>query len=422
MHGLPWRMPRTRTAFAICAALTAVVSVLPATTASGTALPAAAPALVTSSSLAVPSVLATPVPNLRLTLSKVVTGLVNPVLVRSANDGTSRLFVVEQGGRVRTVSGTSITGTYLDLTSLVTSGGERGLLGLAFAPDFARSRLLWVSYTRADGALVVARFQAASATAAAVSLRTRHQVLVVPHPSYSNHNGGDIAFGPDGYLYLGTGDGGSGGDPRNNAQSLRSLLGKMLRIDVRCASSTYCIPRTNPYYTSRTARREILMSGLRNPWRWSFDTNGNQWIGDVGQSRYEEIDVIPAGTAARRNLGWSCREGARTYLASRCSSKIAYTAPSLVMCHPDSVAGCRTRSAAEAIIGGYVYRGSGYRSAVGTYVFGDYVTGRIWAFRNGVLGTPTALAGVAGFGVQDNKEIYAVTLAGGLYRVGFRVV
>ena len=166
MRGLPSLMPRTRTALAICVALTAVVGVLPATTASGTALPAAAPALATSSSLAVPSVLATPIPNLRLTLSTVVTGLVNPVLVRSANDGTRRLFVVEQGGRIRTVSGTSITGTYLDLTSLVTSGGERGLLGLAFAPDFARSRLLWVSYTRADGALVVARFQAGSATAA----------------------------------------------------------------------------------------------------------------------------------------------------------------------------------------------------------------------------------------------------------------
>jgi hypothetical protein len=372
--------------------------------------------------VALPSVLATPIPKLRLTLSKVLTGLVNPVLVRSANDGTSRLFVVEQGGRIRTVSGTAITGTYLDLTSLVSSGGERGLLGLAFAPDFARSRLLWVSYTRTDGALVVARFQAPGATAPAVSLRTRHQVLVVPHPSFSNHNGGDIAFGPDGYLYLGTGDGGGGGDPRNNAQSLRSLLGKMLRIDVRCASGTYCIPRTNPYYTSTTARREIFMSGLRNPWRWSFDTNGNQWIGDVGQNRYEEIDVIPAGTGARRNLGWSCREASRTYLSARCSSKIAYTAPSLVMCHPDNVTGCRTRSAAEAIIGGYVYRGTAYRSAVGTYVFGDYVTGRIWPFRNGVLGTPTALAGVAGFGLQDNKEIYAVTLAGGLYRVGFRVV
>ena len=303
------------------------------------------------------------------------------------------------------------------------SGGERGLLGLAFAPDFATSRLLWVSYTRGDGALVVARFQAASATAATVSLRTRHQVLVVPHPTYANHNGGDIAFGPDGYLYLGTGDGGSGGDPRNNAQNLRSLLGKMLRIDVRCASTAYCIPRTNPYYTSTTVRREIFMAGLRNPWRWSFDTNGNQWIGDVGQNRYEEIDVIPARTGARRNLGWSCREGARTYKSARCSTKIAYTAPSLVMCHPDSVAGCRSTSAAEAIIGGYVYRGRRLPRPLSAPTSS--------ATTSPVGSGPSATACSAarprspvspGFGVQDNREIYAVTLAGGLYHVGFRVV
>ena len=434
MRGLPWHMPRTRTALTLCAALTAVVGVLPVTTSTAAPAPADPPGLALPSALSRssapvgvpalvrPSAVPTPIQHLRLTVSPVVTGLVNPVLVRSANDGTSRLFVVEQAGRIRTVSGRTITGTYLDLGSLVSSGGERGLLGLAFAPDFATSRLLWVSYTRADGALVVARFQAASAKAGAVSLRTRRQVLVVPHPSFANHNGGDIAFGRDGYLYLGTGDGGSGGDPRNNAQNLRSLLGKMLRINVRCGSSAYCIPPTNPFARSTTARREIFMSGLRNPWRWSFDTNGAQWIGDVGQDRYEEIDAIPAGTGARRNLGWSCREGARTYLASRCSSRTAYTGPALVLCHPDNVVGCPSRTAAEAIIGGYVYRGAAYRSAVGTYVLGDFVTGRIWPFRSGVLGTPTALAGVSGFGLQDNRELYAVTLGGGLYRVGFRVV
>ena len=185
MLGLPWHMPRTRTALAICAALTAVAGVLPVTTATGAPAPAAAPVLTRTPPPAVPAAVPTPLRNLRVTLSTVVTGLVNPVLVRSANDGTSRLFVVEQGGRIRTVSGTAITGTYLDLSSLVTSGGERGLLGLAFAPDFSRSRLLWVSYTRGDGALVVARLQAASATAATVSLRTLHPVLVVPHPTLS---------------------------------------------------------------------------------------------------------------------------------------------------------------------------------------------------------------------------------------------
>ena len=235
--------------------------------------------------------------------------------------------------------------------------------------------------------------------------------------------GTDIAFGADGYLYIGTGDGGSGGDPRNNAQSLRSLLGKMLRVNVRCAVSyVYCVPPTNPYATSTVARHEIWMYGLRNPWRWSFDTNGNQWIGDVGQGRYEEIDAISATSAKRRNLGWSCREGKHVYNASRCRSTTVYTSPSLELCHPDSVSSCPSSRSAEAIIGGYVYRGAAYANAVGTYVFGDYVTGKIWSYRGGILGVPTALAGVAGFGTQDNRELYAVTLAGSLYRIGFRVV
>jgi glucose/arabinose dehydrogenase len=255
-----------------------------------------------------------------------------------------------------------------------------------------------------------------------VSAATRHTVLVVAHPTYANHNGGDIAFGPDGMLYLGTGDGGSGGDPHNNAQNPRSLLGKMLRINVRCSSSTYCIPSTNPYATSTTARREIWMTGLRNPWRWSFDTNGDQWIGDVGQNKFEEIDAIPAGSGRGRNLGWSCREGLHVYFPSRCRSTTTYTQPVLELCHADSVSGCPSSRAAEAVIGGNVYRGSAFPTAVGTYVLGDYVTGRIWPARSGVLGVPSALAGVSGFGVQDNREIYAVTLDGGLFRIGFRTV
>jgi hypothetical protein len=414
MLGLPWLMPCSRSFLVLAAALTAVAGIVPA--ASAAPLPAAAPAVVAPVAL-------TPVANLSLTATPVARGLVAPVLVRSANDGTSRLFVVEQAGRIRTVLGSRITGTYLDLRSIVTSGGERGLLGLAFPKDFATSRYLWVSYTRSDGALVIARFQARSATSSTVLISTRRTVMVIPHPTYGNHNGGDIAFGPDGYLYIGTGDGGGGGDPRNNAQSLRSLLGKMLRVNVRCAAGpTYCVPPTNPYVTSTTARHEIWMSGLRNPWRWSFDTNGTQWIGDVGQGRYEEIDAIPATSAKRRNLGWSCREAKHVYNASRCHATTTYTSPVIELCHPDSVSGCTSRRAAEAVIGGYVYRGRAYPTAVGTYVFGDYVTGKIWPYRGGILGVPTVLRGVSGFGTQDNREIYAVTLGGTLYRIGFRVV
>ncbi|MBI1376395.1 MAG: glucose sorbosone dehydrogenase [Frankiales bacterium] len=381
-------------------ATSAVARVRPAAAATATATPAAT--------------------SVRLHATRVASGLSSPVLVRSADDGTSRLFVVEQAGRIRVVQGGRITGTYLDIRSLVTSGGERGMLGLAFAPDFRTSHRLFVTYTRSDGALVLARYFVPSASASRVSANTRKTLLVVSHPGRANHNGGDIAFGPDGYLYLGTGDGGGSGDPDRNAQNLRSRLGKMLRIDVMCKGHLTCVPPTNPFATSRVYQRFIWMSGLRNPWRWSFDTNGNQVIGDVGQNRYEEIDVVGRSRARGANLGWSCREAAHPYLASHCTGA-SMIGPTLELCHPDSVRGCPSSRAAEAIIGGYVYRGRANPAAVGTYVFGDYVTGRIWPLRGRTLGSPTSLPGVSGFGVDDNREIYAVTLSGGLYRITFTV-
>lgn len=360
-----------------------------------------------------------PIGSIRLSAATVGTGLVSPVSVTSADDGSSRLFVVEQAGRVVAVR-RGVLSTYLDIRGLVRSGSEQGMLGLAFAPDFASSHLLWVTYTRADGALVLDRFTAASATAASVDPATRHTVLVVPHPTYGNHNGGAIAFGPGGYLFLGTGDGGGGGDPGNNAQNGRSLLGKMLRIDVRCASSTYCIPPTNPFATSTTVRKEIWLTGLRNPWRWSFDGRV-QWIGDVGQSRWEEIDAVSTTTMAGRNLGWSCREGTHTYNASRCRT-VSYLQPVAQLCHLDAVSGCRSSTAGEAIIGGHVYRGPVFPAFQGTYVFGDFVAGRIWPYKNGVIGVPSSLPQVAGFGVDDNQELYAVTLSGRLVHVKFAAV
>lgn len=377
------------------------------------AVGAAAEAAAPSSS---PSVAAAAVP--RATVARVLSGLHSPVLVRSAPDGTSRLFVVEKAGRVRTVVGRRITGTYLDIHRLVSSAGERGMLGLAFPADFARSHLVFVTYTRPDGALVLARFRTTSTTARTVVASSRTTILVVPHPGFSNHNGGDIAFGPGGYLYLGTGDGGSGGDPRRNAQNLRSLLGKMLRIDVRNRRHLYVIPPTNPYATSRTARREIWMSGLRNPWRWSFDGT-TQMIGDVGQDRYEEIDVVTASHARGADLGWSCREGMHAFNSTHCIRGRHLIGPVLELCHPDSVTGCPSSRAGEAIIGGYVYRGAAVPAAQGTYVFGDYVTGHIWTYRDRVLSAPVALPTVSGFGTDQRQEIYAVTLSGGLYRVSF---
>jgi len=373
------------------------------------------------STAATPSaVVPLPIARTRLTTTLVASGLVAPVLVTSAPDGTGRLFVVEQAGRIRTVLGGTVRGTYLDIRRLVNSGGERGMLGLAFAPDFATSHLLWVTYTRADGALVLARYSVTSTTASTVRASSATTVLVVPHPGHDNHNGGYIGFGPDGYLYLGTGDGGGGGDSPNNAQNVRSLLGKMLRLNVRCAGHLYCSPSTNPYASSATARHEIWMTGLRNPWRWSFDTNGTQWIGDVGQNAYEEINSVPAASAKGRNFGWSCREGLHSYRPERCRTGVTYVSPVLEFCHPDSVSGCAAKRAAEAIIGGFVYRGAAFPASRGTYVLGDYVTGHIWAYRNGVLTPATNLPGVSGFGLDRHRELYAVTLSGGLYRIGFR--
>ena len=357
----------------------------------------------------------------RPVLSRVASGLDQPVMVRSAADGTSRLFVVERTGRVRVVSGGRITGTYLDLRSRVnSSGGEQGLLGLAFAPDFSHSHLLWVTYTRGDGALVLARLKAGTPSAPVVSASTHITVLVVPHPGADNHNGGDIAFGPDGYLYLGTGDGGFQGDPNHHAQSLHSLSGKMLRLNVRCAGHAYCIPPTNPYIHTAGVFHEIWMVGLRNPWRWSFDSaTGNQWIGDVGQDSYEEVDVASHTWARGANFGWSCREGLAGYNGDQCRAGVTYRLPTVVLCHADNVSGCPSARAAEALIGGYVYRGPRYPAAAAEYVFADYVTGKVWGYRGGQLTAPQSFAGVTGFGLDDGREIYAVTYDGGLDRVSF---
>jgi Glucose / Sorbosone dehydrogenase len=355
--------------------------------------------------------------SLRVVPRKVLGGLVSPVLVTSARDGVNRLYVVELAGRVRIVQNGAVSGTYLDIRGLVTDGGERGLLGLAFSSGFQTSRYLYVTYTRSDGALVLARFRAPSSTATRVDPATRKVLLVVPHPTYSNHNGGNIAFGRDGYLYLGTGDGGGGGDPFDNAQDLTSLSGKILRLDVSkaCGSTAYCVPPTNPYAGQSPRRGEIWMSGVRNPWRWSFDTDGTIYVADVGQDRREEVTILGPADQSGRDLEWSYKEGRLVYDASRERAGRLYRSPTIQLCHDSS---CRF---GESITGGFVYRGSAYPDAVGLYVFGDFVSGRLWGYRGGW--TPAALlARVTGFGLDDAREMYAVTIDGGLYRIRFATV
>jgi glucose/arabinose dehydrogenase len=406
---------RTITVLAAAAATAAALMAAPGAQAGPAPEPASARATVVAPAAVVPAA------KLRVRTALSVSGFVSPVLVTSAKDGVNRMYVVEKAGRIRTVAGGRITGTYLDIRTLVSDSGEQGLLGLAFAPDFQTSRYLWVTYTNASGALVLARFRAATAGARSVSPSTRFTVLTVPHPTYQNHNGGNIAFGPDGKLYLGTGDGGGGGDPFANSQNLQSLSGKILRIDVRCGSAIYCRPSDNPYASSTNRNAQLVwMSGVRNPWRWSFDTNGVIWVGDVGQDKYEEVTYLPRNLQKGANLGWSCWEARSKFNASRCSSSATYRFPQIVVCHPSVSGGCPAGRTGESMTGGFVYRGGQHPGARGTYVFADFITGKMWGYRAGDGWTPAhALGQVTGFGLSDSREIYAVTYGGGLYKVGF---
>jgi uncharacterized repeat protein (TIGR03806 family) len=290
----------------------------------------------------------------------------NPLFLVHAPNETNRLFVVEQGGVVKWFNNdntATTTTTFINLTSRVTSGGERGLLGMAFHPNFATNGQVFLSYTRTNGGLqsVISRFTS-SDNGQTLDPNSEQIILTVDQP-YDNHNGGGINFGPDGYLYIGFGDGGSGGDPQNNAQNLNSLLGKMLRIDVDGAAP-YAIPSDNPF-ANGGGRPEIFAWGLRNPWRWSFDKGtGELWLGDVGQNQIEEMDKIVLGG----NYGWRIREGAQCYNAASCNTT-GLIEPITTYDH----------SQGQSITGGYVYRGTAIPSLIGKPVYADYASGRIWA-------------------------------------------
>lgn len=354
-------------------------------------------------------------------LTKRVGGFNNPVAVTSARDGVSRLFVTEQRGTIRLVEGgTRVrSGYYLDISREVVSGGEQGLLSVAFDPHFSSHPYLWVAYTRrSDGALQVSRFHASSSKATSVSAKTEVRLFAVPHPQYQNHNGGQLMFGHDGYLYVSTGDGGGAGDPFGNAERLTSLSGKLLRVDAEhsCSRHAYCVPSRNPFATSSSANERLVFDfGLRNAWRYSFDaSDGTLWIGDVGQDSWEEIDHATA--TGGKDFGWSCKEGRSTYNSSRCSGR-HITGPVYVYSHSN---GC-------AVIGGFAYHGSSYAFARGLYVFSDNCSGHLWVIgRSSSGGYPAARVGqapngasLAGFGEDDGHEIYAVGLDGNLYRVTF---
>ena len=350
----------------------------------------------------------------------ITAGVKDPTGIVNAGDGIGRLFVTERAGKIRVIDGNGVlrAAAFVDLSSRIVSGGEQGLLGLAFHPSFESNGRLFVDYTRAsDGAEVVSELTASAdhGTASAASERV---LLTVADP-YSNHNGGQLAFGPDGYLYIAMGDGGGGGDPLGSGQSLQTLLGKILRIDVNgphAAGKQYAIPSNNPYAAGGNAPGaglpEIWAYGLRNPWRFSFDpANGDLYIGDVGQNAWEEIDRQAGGAPGGANYGWNAFEGTHCY--ANCSGVVAIP-PIAEYSH---ALGC-------SVTGGYVYRGSQQPAMRGMYVFGDYCAGTIFTIPAGGGGarTPTAVAStglqISSFGEAEDGEIYLVDLGGGgLYRV-----
>ena len=354
-------------------------------------------------------------------------GLSRPVYVTNARD--SRLFIVEQDGRIKILQNGSLLSTpFLDITSLVTSGGEQGLLGLAFHPNYPATPYFFVHFTSDGDALpdgtvpnvgdnVIVRYNVSGSDANLANPTSGKTLLVMPQP-FSNHNGGMIEFGNDGYLYIAKGDGGSGNDPGNRAQNINEILGKILRIDVNQnvnVAPYHGIPPTNPF-VSTSGRDEIFLIGLRNPWRFSFDRpTGDLWIGDVGQSVREEIDrIVFDGSEPGRNLGWRAYEGTicTGLNPEQCaggSSPIDHTPPIAEYGHT----GGRC-----SITGGYVYRGNQIPSLVGSYVYADYCTGEIFRLQ----GTTQQLLldnsfNITSFGEDSLGELYVTSSAGTVYKI-----
>ncbi|HET9528708.1 MAG TPA: PQQ-dependent sugar dehydrogenase, partial [Blastocatellia bacterium] len=353
-----------------------------------------------------------------LQLQPVVTGLSSPVFVTHAGDQSNRLFIVEKGGIIKVLQPGSTSPTeFLNITTRVSTSGERGLLGLAFHPFYRNNRRFFVYYTRTgDGALQIAEYRASSANPN-VADTTETVILTIPHPTFDNHNGGTILFGPDGYLYAAPGDGGSGNDPGNNAQNINSLLGKVLRIDIDHPNGAipYSSPSTNPFFGATPGRDEIYATGMRNPFRFSFDREtGELYVGDVGQNQWEEIDIITLGG----NYGWRVFEGMHcTGLdPGQCTSMSPCNINGLTC--PIAEYSSASPSPRCSVTGGYVYRGPISTFPTGTYIFGDFCTGEIFQLQNG---SPQILIdtnrNIASFGEDEAGELYVVGLGGTLDRL-----
>jgi glucose/arabinose dehydrogenase len=353
----------------------------------------------------------------KIGLTQFATGFVKPVdIAHIPND--SRLFIVEQDGKIWILdsAGTKQTTVFLDINARVNSNGnEQGLLGLDLHPNFLQNGLFFVNYTQNNGDTRVSRFTATTPTASPLVADPASEVILfeVDQP-YSNHNGGCVKFGPDGYLYVSLGDGGSGGDPQGNGQKKSTMLGKILRIDVDNPSGNlqYSIPADNPFVSQSDYLPEIWSLGLRNVWKFSFDRlNGDMWLADVGQNIWEEVNYEPANTGGR-NYGWRCYEGDATYNTAQCQPASAYQAPVFVYNHTNSN-GC-------SITGGYVYRGSKYPLLYGQYLVADYCSGRFWRLSRNADATYTSTVlsnfsayEYSAFGEDKTGELYVAMLSSG---------
>ena len=329
--------------------------------------------------------------------------------IANAGDGSNRLFLVQQGGQIHIIkNGQTLDDPFLDISADVQSGGERGLLSLAFAPDYDSSGLFYVWYTRPGGTTVLSRFEVSNDPDLA-DRPSEELILSVGQP-YANHNGGRLQFGPDGMLYLGLGDGGSSNDPENRAQDGSTLLGKLIRIDVDPAHGTYAIPPGNPFVGNGGVMDEIWATGLRNPWKISFDRDtGDLYIADVGQESREEVNFQAASSAGGENYGWNLMEGTQC-AGGNCDP--GFILPVTEYTHAD---GC-------SITGGEVYRGSAYPNLFGSYLYGDYCTGIIWSLeRSGDSWITTQLAdtnySIQTFGLAEDGSVYVASRVGGVFLI-----
>ena len=352
-------------------------------------------------------------------LAEVASGFSRPLDLTHAGDGSGRLFVVEQSGKIKIVQdGQVLPEPFLDVSGLISPEAlgdgytERGLLGLAFHPNYAENGLFFIDYTDHDGHSVIARYRVSDDDPNRADPESAEPILYVLQP-YANHNGGQLAFGPDGYLYVSFGDGGSGGDPEGNGQNLSTLLGALLRLDVDAASGEgYAVPEDNPFVGREDARPEIWAWGLRNVWRFSFDrATGDLYMADVGQNKWEEIDFQPAESTGGENYGWNAYEGTHPYSGDAPASDVVM--PILEYGHENGWC---------SVTGGYVYRGEALPDLQGYYLYGDWCTGTIWAARRDANGDWQSVISlesgrqISAFGEDEAGELYLVDYAGAVLR------